>query len=76
MPYSVAPREQVEVPMVMWMSDGFAHGAGIDAGCLRERSARPASHDHLFHTLLGLMRVHTSVHDPAFDLATGCRQGA
>lgn len=76
MPHSIAPREQVEVPMVMWMSDGFAHGAGVNLGCLRERSVLPASHDHLFHTLLGLMRVHTSVHDPAFDLAAGCRSGA
>ncbi|MET0962121.1 MAG: phosphoethanolamine--lipid A transferase [Noviherbaspirillum sp.] len=76
MPYSIAPHEQVEVPMVMWMSDAFALGAGVDAGCLRERAARPASHDHLFHTLLGLMRVQSCVHDPAFDLLTGCRSRA
>ena len=73
MPYSIAPREQVEVPMVMWMSGAFAQGAGVDVGCVRELATRPASHDHLFHTLLGLMRVHTASHDPAWDLITGCR---
>ena len=31
------------------------------------------AHDHLFHTLLGLLDVRTALHEPAWDLAAGCR---
>lgn len=73
MPYSIAPREQTNVPMVMWMSSDFASSAGVDVACVKRRASQPASHDHLFHSLLGLMQVDTNVYDPAFDLIAGCR---
>nr|WP_314626572.1 phosphoethanolamine--lipid A transferase [uncultured Noviherbaspirillum sp.] len=73
LPYAIAPREQTEVPMLMWLSPGFAGASGIDAACLRARAARPASHDFLFHTMLGLMQVQTAAYDGTFDLLDGCR---
>ncbi|MEW6706789.1 MAG: phosphoethanolamine--lipid A transferase [Pseudomonadota bacterium] len=73
MPYPIAPREQTEVPMVMWASDGFARSAGLDLDCLRRRAAEPAAHDHLFHTLLGLADVQTALYEPGLDLTRGCR---
>ena len=47
--------------------------ARIDTACLRRRAAEPASHDNLFHTVLGLLDVKTAVYEPAWDLADGCR---
>ncbi|RYE76086.1 MAG: phosphoethanolamine transferase, partial [Oxalobacteraceae bacterium] len=73
LPYAIAPREQTEVPMLLWLSPGFAGASGIDAACLRARAAQPASHDYLFHTMLGLMQVQTAAYDGAFDLLDGCR---
>jgi lipid A ethanolaminephosphotransferase len=73
MPYAVAPDVQTHVPMVMWMSDGFAASTGIDTACLRQRAAQPASQDHLFHTLLGLLDVGTALYEPEWDLAARCR---
>ncbi|MCU0952601.1 MAG: phosphoethanolamine--lipid A transferase, partial [Burkholderiaceae bacterium] len=73
LPYAIAPEEQTRVPMVMWSSPGFAQARQIDLGCLRSRAAQPASHDHLFHTLLGLLDVRTALYAPAFDLTAGCR---
>ena len=73
LPYVVAPHEQTEVPMVMWLSQGFASSTGVDVSCIRARASQPASHDYLFHTMLGLMQVKTSVYDSAFDLTAGCR---
>jgi len=73
LPYAIAPREQTQVPMVIWLSPGFAAASAIDGACLRARAAQPASHDYLFHSMLGLMRVQTSVYDPAFDLVAACR---
>lgn len=73
LPYSIAPAEQTRVPMLMWLSSGFAARNRVDAVCLRKQAARPASHDNLFHTVLGLLDVHTSVRDDALDLTAPCR---
>jgi lipid A ethanolaminephosphotransferase len=74
-PYAVAPSEQTHVPMIWWVSDAFAAQSGIDLQCMRRRAAEPASHDHLFHSVLGLLRVETSVRDPSLDLTKACRSG-
>ena len=76
MPYAIAPDVQTRVPMVMWVSEGFRSAAGLDLPCLKARAAQPAAHDHLFHTVLGLLNVQTTLHEPAFDLTTGCRSAA
>ncbi|WP_368565424.1 phosphoethanolamine transferase [Pseudoxanthomonas sp. UTMC 1351] len=75
-PYAIAPREQTRVPMVMWFSPDFARDNHLDVGCLRRRAAKPASHDYLFSSLLGLMRVETSVYDRSWDLFAQCRSAA
>ncbi len=74
LPYLIAPDTQKRVPMVMWLSDGLRQGAeAVDAACLRQRAAQPAAHDHLFHTLLGLLDVKTALYEPAWDLLHACR---
>ncbi|MED5620161.1 phosphoethanolamine transferase [Ideonella sp. BN130291] len=73
LPYAIAPREQTRVPMVMWLSAGYAQRFGLDPRCLRERAAQPAHHDNLFHTVLGLLDVRTQVYEPKMDLAAACR---
>ena len=73
MPYAIAPREQTEVPMVAWFSEGWSAASGLDIACLRARSAEPLTHDHLFHTTLGLLGVATTARDPAWDFTAPCR---
>jgi lipid A ethanolaminephosphotransferase len=73
LPYAMAPDVQKQVPMVMWLSDSYRARFGLDAGCLARRAQAPISHDHLFHTLLGLLDVRTALHEPAWDLASTCR---
>jgi lipid A ethanolaminephosphotransferase len=72
-PYAIAPREQTRVPLVMWLSPGFRKGAKLDSACLRRESARPASHDNLFSSVLGLMQVQTNVYEASLDLFASCR---
>ena len=72
-PYAIAPREQVKVPMVMWFSPGFAADSGLDVACLRREAAAPASHDNLFPSVLGLLDVRTQVYDASRDLFAHCR---
>ncbi|EGI77699.1 phosphoethanolamine transferase [Hylemonella gracilis] len=73
MPWAIAPREQTQVPMVTWLSPAFAQHFGVDMACLRERSDEALSHDNLFHSMLGLLDVQTSVYEPALDLFRPCR---
>jgi lipid A ethanolaminephosphotransferase len=73
MPYAIAPAEQKTVPMLMWFSDGLLAKRMIDVDCLQRRAAKPASHDHLFHTLLALLDVRTALYEPEWDLLNGCR---
>jgi len=76
-PYAIAPKQQTQVPMLMWSSAGFGAAAGIDWACLRERAGRaepPSRHDHLFHTVLGLLDVRSAVHAPDWDLTQSCKR--
>jgi len=73
MPRSIAPRQQTEVPLLMWLSPAYAVRFGIDAACLRRRATEAAEHDHLFHTALGLLDVQTTLRDPALDLSAHCK---
>ena len=73
-PYAISPDEQLKVPMVMWLGDGFAKGLSLDQQCMSDRAKLPASHDNLFHTVLGLLDIKTSVYEPAMDLTANCRK--
>jgi len=73
-PYMIAPGEQTHVPFVLWL--GKDAKAAYSSACLDAEKTKPQSHDNLFHTVLGLMRVETTVRDPALDIVSRCRPGA
>lgn len=75
-PYPIAPDVQTRVPMVMWLSPAFRRSHDIDEACLRRRAAQPASHDNLFHSLLGVLDVQTAAYERDLDLFDGCRMPA
>ncbi|MDP4299571.1 phosphoethanolamine transferase [Leptothrix discophora] len=72
LPYSIAPDLQKKVPMVMWLSDGLQRSTGLDLACAKAVAARPVRHDHLFHTVLGLFDVQTTLHEREWDLLAAC----
>ena len=74
-PYPIAPDVQTRVPMVMWATPGFAAATGLDLACLREQAQRASiRHDHLFHSLLGLLDVRTKLYEPQWDFSAACRR--
>lgn len=73
LPYSIAPQEQTRVPMMLWLSDQFSRDFAVDRKCLAERATLPASHDNVFHSLLGLLDVATQAYKPELDLSAACR---
>jgi len=73
-PYSMSPETQRHIPMLQWFSPGFLEQSGLDQACLSQRASQPASHDNLFHSMLGILDIHTSVYQPSLDLFKACRK--
>ncbi|MDP2264196.1 MAG: phosphoethanolamine--lipid A transferase [Hydrogenophaga sp.] len=73
MPYGMAPKEQTHVPMLMWWSPAYRAHHRLDLPCLRQQASQPVSHDHLFHSVLGLAAVQTRTYLAALDVAAPCR---
>ena len=72
LPYSVAPPEQTTVPMITWLSPGFEQLSRVSTRCLQSQRDKPLSHDHLFHSVLGLMAVQTTVYQRERDFFATC----
>lgn len=68
LPDFIAPDAQRHVPAVFWMGDGFGD---VDMAMLEARRDREYSHEHISHSLLGLMGIETSVYDSQLDLFRG-----
>jgi lipid A ethanolaminephosphotransferase len=73
LPYALAPDVQKRVPWITWLSPGFALRQHLSEACLRGRVDAEVSHDHYFHSVLGLMGVQTSVYKPELDAYAACR---
>jgi lipid A ethanolaminephosphotransferase len=73
LPYAIAPDVQKHVPWITWLSPGFAQRQRLDVACLRGRANAEVSHDHLFHSVLGLLDVQTSAWQHTLDAYAGCR---
>ncbi|MDU4250743.1 phosphoethanolamine--lipid A transferase [Pseudomonas sp.] len=74
-PYAIAPKAQTHVPMVMWFGTGALGGMGVDRACLEKKAASDElSHDNLFHSVLGLYGVQTSLYQPELDIFHSCRR--
>jgi lipid A ethanolaminephosphotransferase len=68
LPYALAPKEQTHVPMQFWASKEFLSDHHLDkAALLVKRNAR-YNHDYLFHSMLGLFNVRTSIYRNDRDL--------
>lgn len=76
MPYAIAPAVQKKIPWITWLSPGFAKSRNLSADCLRARAQAEVTHDHLFHSLLGLMQVKTQVYLSGKDAYDACVQTA
>lgn len=73
-PYMLAPAEQTKVPMMVWMSEGYADANRIEAACLATQARTGSfSHDNLFSTVLGAMHVSTGLYRAGTDVFAACR---
>jgi lipid A ethanolaminephosphotransferase len=72
-PYLLAPDQQKHVPMVAWFSEAYQRAFSLNANCLLQQRNVPLSQDNLFHSMLGLLQVNSTVYDPGLDMFAGCR---
>lgn len=73
MPYTLAPKEQKQVPLFLWLSDDYAIANSINTECLKQNNTLNYSHDNLFHTVLGMLNIQTKVYNPELDIVKPCR---
>lgn len=76
LPYFLAPDEQTHVPLIVWMSDGYAADHHIDRKCLQAHRDAPVTHSHIFHSLLGAFNVQTEFYKQDRDILAQCRAGS
>ncbi len=72
MPYAIAPDVQKHVPWITWLAPTFEQRSGMSAACLRLRADERLSHDHLFHSVLGLLQVQTRAYRRELDAYAAC----
>jgi lipid A ethanolaminephosphotransferase len=73
LPYRIAPKEQIEIPMLLWASLGYKTRFGLDWACLKAKAHLPLSHDHLFSSLLAILNIKTNSYTTALDLTSPCQ---
>ncbi|WP_253261981.1 phosphoethanolamine transferase [Ramlibacter montanisoli] len=72
LPYALAPDVQKHVPWITWLSSGFEQQSGLSLQCLRAHAQQRVTHDHLFHSVLGLMQVGTAIYRRSLDAYAEC----
>ncbi len=73
LPYSIAPAEQTDVPMVFWGSPEFFEASSIDRNCLSDAAGMPLTHDAIFHTILPLFDINAPEYQSNLDMFGACR---
>jgi lipid A ethanolaminephosphotransferase len=69
LPYRFAPEAQTRVPMWVWTN---YHAESLRDCLAPFTEPTLASHDNVFHTLLGMMGISSTAHKPELDLTSHC----
>lgn len=68
-PYALAPSQQTHIPMLFWEKQ---HNI-VNSNCLTNLGDKIVNHDNIFHSLLGLMEVNSTVYKPELDIFSQCQ---
>ncbi len=72
LPYWMAPKAQTQVPLLWWMSGAYAASQQLTAPCISAKQQAAYSHDNLFHSVLGMFKIKTSLYQPGKDMFHAC----
>ena len=65
-PIAFAPKEQREVPFLVWMSKGFQQSRGLSNAAILSDETFP--HDFPFHSVMGAFGLRSEIYKPQFDI--------
>ena len=68
-PWWIAPSDQTQVPMILWMNDGFARTFGLNPQYILARSKEAFSHENLWSGVLGILGIESSTLRPEYDFS-------
>lgn len=71
-PYILAPDVQRHIPAVVWLSPDMEKERGVKPACLAQQKDVAISHDNLYHSMLGLLDIQTSVYQSDLDIFRPC----
>lgn len=71
LPKAIAPDTQLHIPALMWFGSNFRD---VNLNDLRMKSGKRYSHSNVFHTMLGLFEIESSVYIADMDLLNGARR--
>ena len=73
LPYSLAPREQIHIPMIAWWPAQTSQGRALPLECVAAQRDAALSHDNLFHTVVGWFGIDTPEYKAPLDAFRACR---
>ena len=65
LPDLIAPDVQKHVPLVVWID---TYNDDFDINKMKQNINKQYSHDNIFHTILGILEIQTSVYRPDMDI--------
>lgn len=66
LPYLIAPEEQKRVASVVWLGEEMKKD--LNYGEIKAKASQPISHDNVFHSVLGLFEIESSVYRKELDI--------
>ena len=72
LPYAIAPDVQKRVPWITWISPVLAQQRGLRKSCLQDKQMAPISHDHYFHSVMGMTGARSAEYRPELDIYGSC----
>ena len=73
-PYFFAPDVQKNIPLLLWMSEGYRNRMSVDSDCVKSLQTKAFSHDNIYHTVLGMTEIENAVYTPKLDMLKQCRR--
>lgn len=71
-PFDTAPKDQKNPAFFIWLNDDFANTFNIDKQCLISKINSNLSQDNIFHSMLGLFKIHSKYYNKNLDIFSDC----
>ena len=71
-PFDTAPIDQKNPAFFIWLNDNFANTFNINKQCLISKINSNLSQDNIFHSMLGIFKIHSKYYNKNLDIFSDC----